>query len=93
MIEKLPKNRREKFKKFNRFLKDKRIYKAYYRNLYNSRNESDNSFHVNYGGSMEDFFSRCPVSDWLTQCFIWVNQPEGETFWQTYHTTWANKFY
>ena len=56
MTEKLPKNRKEIFKKFNRFLKDKRIYKAYYRNLYDSRNDSDNAFRVNYCGSMEDFF-------------------------------------
>ena len=93
MIDKLPGNRKEIFKKFNRFLKDKRIYKAYYRNLYDSRNDSDNAFRVNYCGSMKDFFSRCPASEWLTQCFIWIKQPEGEDFWCNFHKIWSSRFY
>ena len=91
MIDKLPGNRKEIFKKFNRFLKDKSIYKAYYRNLYNNRGGNNNSFCANYGGDMERFFSKCPANEWLTQCFIWVDQPEGETFWERYHRIWYNK--
>ena len=92
LIEKLPENRKENFKKFNRFLKDRNIYKAYYRNLYNSKDDRQNSFCVTYGGDMEHFFSRCPASDWLTQCFIWAKQPEGEFFWQGHHMAWSDKF-
>ena len=93
MIEKLPEKRKKKFKKFNRFLKDNNIYKAYYRNLYNSRNDGSNSFCVYYDGRMEDFFSICPVHEWLIQCFIWTKQPEGEVFWHDFHEIWAGKFY
>ena len=44
MIEKLPEKRKKNFKKFNRFLKDNNIYKAYYRNLYSSKDDRQNSF-------------------------------------------------
>jgi len=91
LIEKLPENRKEKFKEFNRFLKDKNIYKAYYRNIYNSRGDINNSFYVNYGGNMEEFFSKCPVNLWIEQCFIWMNQPEGNAFWNNIHKIWNSK--
>jgi hypothetical protein len=93
IIEKLPENRKKKFKKFNRYLKDKNVYKAYYRNLYSSKEDKQNSFCVHYGGNMEHFFSECPVDSWLTQCFIWAKQPEGEVFWNNLHVNWSSKFY
>ena len=90
--EKIPNGRIEAYKEFKRFLKNKGVYTPYIRNIrkYEAR---DDSFCRIYNRSLVDFFTHCPIDNWLTECFVWMEQPEGENFWLNLHRSWQDYYY
>ena len=82
---------KKKFKTFVRFLKDKNVYNAFFKNITRNKEDTENSFAWVYGGDLIRFFSECSYRDWTTSCFIWCKQPEGEIFWCNLHTEWSSK--
>ena len=80
------------FKKFLRYLKDNGIYNSYFNNLRSNRNEY-NIFNSIYAHNLKVFFSTCQPQFWLTDCFCWADQKEGNDFWENFHVGWQNKFF
>ena len=86
--EKIPKDRIKAYKEFKRFLKNKGVYMPYIRNI-----RRDDSFRDLYNRNLVDFFTICPIDNWLTECFIWVEQPEGNDFWLNLHESWRDYYF
>lgn len=87
IIEKLPKNRREEYLMFIRFLKERGVYVAYFRNLKNNESYLD-AFNFLYEHNLARYFSDGEPFNWLTECFYWADQKEGRSFWERLHNEW-----
>jgi len=74
---------------FIRFLKDNKIYSAYFRNL-KSNYLPYAPFNYYYKHNTKNFFSNAKPIYWLTECFCWAAQKEGHEFWENFHVRWQN---
>jgi hypothetical protein len=90
LIEKLPENRKEDFLMFIRFLKERCVYTAYFRNLKNNKSNFD-AFNFLYEHNLTRYFSDGEPFIWLTECFCWAKQKEGRNFWERLHNEWQKK--
>ena len=90
LIEKLPENRKEIFLMFIRFLKERGVYTAYFRNLKNNISDLD-AFNFLYEHNLTRYFSVGMPFSWLIECFCWADQKEGRNFWEMLHNEWRQK--
>lgn len=87
LIDKVKIKKRKDLRNFIRFLKENKIYSAYFRNL-KSNNSPLTMFNCAYKHSMKIFFSDGDPFNWLTDCFCWADQKEGHGFWENFHVEW-----
>jgi len=74
---------------FIRFLKENKIYSAYFRNL-KSNGDPFSPFNIIHKHSAKKFFSNGDPFYWLTDSFCWADQREGHEFWENFHIRWQN---
>ena len=90
LINKVKSEKKKDLCNFIRFLKENKIYSAYFRNL-KSNNSPLTMFNCAYKHSMKNFFSNGDPFNWLTDCFCWAKQKEGRNFWERLHNEWKKK--
>jgi hypothetical protein len=82
--------KKEAYKGFNRFLKDKGVFSRYYKIL---KSNPDGYFKSFYRSDIKYFLNNCEPSNWLTSCFVWSRQIEGHDFWGELHKEWTRTWY
>lgn len=87
LIDKVKRKNKKDLRNFIRFLKENKIYSAYFRNL-KSNNSPFTEFNYTYKHSLKIFFSNGDPFNWLTECFCWADQKEGREFWENFHVEW-----
>ena len=87
LIDKVKSKNKKDLRNFIRYLKENKIYSAYFRNL-KSNNSPFTVFNYTYKHSLKIFFSNGDPFNWLTECFCWADQKEGHGFWENFHVKW-----
>ena len=87
LIDKIKRQNKKDLRNFIRFLKENKIYSAYFRNL-KSNTSQFTAFNYQYKHSAKKFFSDEDPLYWLTDCFCWADQKEGHEFWEKFHIKW-----
>ena len=83
-------NRREKFFRFVRFLKEKGVFTAFKNNIAN--NDHPNSyFNKNCGHDIKRFFLAAPSYEWINYSMCWADTPQGQEFWEQINGEWHIK--
>ena len=75
--------RKKEIKAFKRFLKEKGIYSAYFRNVHNQKYLKEGLLCHKYNGNINDLLKNyyC-FKKIIDASFIWRLTPEGQDFWQ-----------
>ena len=80
-------NRRKRFFRFIRFLKEKGVFAAFKHNIVN--NVNPNCFINNHcGHDIKRFFWTAPSYEWINYSMHWAATPQGREFWEQINIEW-----
>ena len=83
-------NRRKRFFRFVRFLKEKGVFTAFKYNIVN--NVHPNSYFNNRcGHNIKLFFSIAQPYEWINYSMYWAGTPQGQEFWEQINSEWHSE--
>lgn len=83
-------NRKKRFFRFVRFLKEKGVFTAFKYNIVN--NVHPNSYFNNHcGHNIKLFFLTAQPYEWINYSMHWAGTPQGQEFWEQINSEWHSE--